>query len=131
VLAEGAPLLRVSFAGDKEEWPCIGQVLEDAQILVFYSLCPFVPAPERQAAIAEFVQRANAGMTIGNFELEPEGGRVRYKTSIDVEGDRLSVALARRVVMNNVLAMNRYLPGLRAVEGGETADAAIAVIEGS
>ena len=57
------------------------------------------------------------------------GGRVRYKTSIDVQGDRLTPALVERVVFGNVLALNRYLPGLKAVEQGADPAAAIAQIE--
>ncbi len=88
--ATNAPLLRVSFSGDEDEWPCLGQVHEEEKIFLFYSLCPFVPSAARRAAMAEFVTRANANMIMGNFEMDLDSGRVRYKTSIDVQGDRLT-----------------------------------------
>jgi hypothetical protein len=48
--------------------------------------------------VAEFLTRANSGMVIGNFELDFADGEIRYKTSIDVEGDKLSYAIIKRLV---------------------------------
>ena len=41
------------------------------------------------------------------------------KTSIDVEGDRLSEALIKHLVYSNVLIVDRYLPGIMTVIYGE------------
>jgi hypothetical protein len=66
-------------------------------------------------AIAEFLTRANSGIIIGNFELDFTDGEISYKTSIDVEGDRLSFALIQRLVYANVTMMDEYLPGILSV----------------
>jgi hypothetical protein len=42
-------------------------------------------------------------------------GEIRYKTSINVEGDRLSPTLIKRLVYTNVAMMDEYLPGIKAV----------------
>jgi hypothetical protein len=53
------------------------------------------------------------------------------KTSIDVEGDRLSAALIKQVVYTNVTMMDEYLPGILSVIYGNVSPAeAIAQIEG-
>ena len=71
------------------------------------------------------------GLLIGNFEMDMSDGEVRFKTSIDVEGDRLSTALLRRLVDLNLEMMDKYLPGLHAViEEGTPPVSAIAAIEG-
>jgi hypothetical protein len=44
---------------------------------------------------------ANYDMIIGNFELDLRDGEVRYKTSIDFEGDRLSFAYINNLVYTN------------------------------
>ena len=44
-------------------------------------------------AIAEFLTRTNYSMIIGNFELDFADGEIRYKTSIDVQGDFLRFEL--------------------------------------
>jgi hypothetical protein len=80
-------------------------------------------------AIAEFLTRANYGMTIGNFELDYTDGEIRYKTSIDVTNDQLSPALIQTLVYINVAMMDEYLPGIQAVIDGATPIAAIQAIE--
>ncbi len=80
--------------------------------------------------LGEFIAKANYGMMIGNFELDFTDGEIRYKTSIDVEGDRLSFALLKRLVYANVTMMDQYLPGIKLVlERGMSPEEAIAQIE--
>ncbi|MBP0018071.1 MAG: hypothetical protein J7647_10995 [Cyanobacteria bacterium SBLK] len=68
---------------------------------------------------------------LGNFELDFEDGEIRYKTSIDVESDRLTPALIKQIVYPNVMMMDEYLPGILAViNGDKTPREAIAQIEG-
>ena len=57
----------------------------------------------------KFLIRANYGMMIGNFEMDFTDGEIHYKTSIDVEGDKLSSALIKRLVYANVMMMDEYL----------------------
>jgi len=65
-------------------------------------------------------------MIIGNFELDFAEGEVAYKTSIDVEGDRLSFALIQQLVYANVTMMDKYLPGMKLVlESGMSPEDAI------
>jgi hypothetical protein len=70
-------------------------------------------------------------MIIGNFEMDFEDGEIRYKTSIDVEGDSLSSALIKRLVYANVMMMDAYLPGIMSVIYGDVEPKdAIAQVEG-
>ena len=70
------------------------------------------------------------GMTIGNFELDYTDGEIRYKTSIDVEGDQLTSALIKNLVYTNVRMMDEYLPGITAViEAGVSPEEVIWAIE--
>lgn len=52
-------------------------------------------------------------LIIGNFELDFDDGEVRYKTSVDVEGTRLTIPLIRQVVNLNVVTMDRYWPAIQ------------------
>lgn len=57
-------------------------------------------------------------------------GEVRYRTSIDVEGDRLFHALIKHLVYTNVTMMDEYLPAIKAViEAGVLPETAIRAIE--
>ena len=75
---------------------------------------PFEPLL-RVRKVSEFITRANYGMIMGNFEFDFTTGEIRYKTSIDVEGDNLSFALIKQMVYANVMMMDEYLPGIMAV----------------
>jgi len=121
--------LRLAFQGKHDRWNCYAQTNEEQGHFVFYSIL-LTPAPvAKRNAIAEFLTRANYGMTIGNFELDFNDGEIRFKTSIDVEGDRLAPALIKRLVYTNVAMMDEYLPGIKAVMEGETPEEAIRAIE--
>ena len=109
---------------------CYARAINDKEQFVFYTLCPLTASEERKSAIAEFITRVNYGMAIGNFEFDFTDGEIRYKTSLDVEGDRLSYALIKQTVYLNVLTMDRYLPAIAAVINQEiSVDDAIEQIE--
>ena len=129
--SESEPVLRVPFQGTNGQWMCYAQAREEQEQFVFYSVCPAVAPEERQAAVAEFLTRANYGVIIGNFEMDYRDGELRYKTSLDVEGDALSPALMRSLVYANVAMMDHYLPGIMSViYGNVSPEEAIEQIEG-
>lgn len=128
---EGKPILRTGFQGESGQWTCYAQVREDAEQFIFYSLCPVNAPEDMRPWVAEYLTRANYGLFLGNFELDFEDGEVRFKTSIDVEGDELTAALVRQVVYSNVIMMDRYLPGLlKVIYGGLSPSEAIEEIDG-
>jgi hypothetical protein len=120
---EGRPTLQLVFQGENGRWTCYAQVREAQAQFVFYSILPPTVPPAKRAEVAEFLTRANYGLVIGNFEMNLDDGEVRYKTSLDVEGDRLSPALIRQVVYSNIFVTDRYLPGLMSVIYGSQSPA--------
>ena len=128
---EGMSVLSVPFTGKNGRWMCYAQAREEQEQFVFYSVSPINVPTDRQTAIADFITRANYGMIIGNFEMDHSDGEVRYKTSIDVEGDQLTAPLVKQLVYANVIIMDRYLPGIMSVIYGAADPAAeIEKIEG-
>ena len=111
----GELALRLAFDGENGRWNCYAKAREEQEQFVFYSICPVNVPESKRMALAEFIARANYGMIIGNFELDFADGEIRYKTSIDVEGDRLSSALIKQMVYANVTMMDEYLPGIMSV----------------
>lgn len=112
---EGKPFLRTGFRGRNGSWNCFAQAREDQYRFIFYSIYPGNVPEHKRPAMAEFLTRANYGLIIGNFEMDYSDGEIRYKTSIDVEGDELTSALIKQLVYANVMTMDRYLPGIRKV----------------
>lgn len=123
-------VLRLPVTGQTGKWLTYAQAFEPQEQFVFYSLCP-VNAPDvKGSEISEFLTRANYGLPLGNFEMDLEDGEIRYKTSIDVEGDRLVPSLVKQVVYSNLSIMDRYLPGIMKVIYGDVhASEAILEIE--
>jgi hypothetical protein len=122
--------LETAFQGQNGRWICYANAREEQQQFVFYSICPIFAPEDQRSAIAHFLTLANYGMTIGNFELDYTDGEIRYKTSIDVEGDRLTPALIKRLVYTNVAMMDQYLPGIHAIINDRlTPEAAIQTCE--
>ena len=127
---EGQTIVQVSFQGDNGHWTCFAIAREEQAQFVFYSVCAARAPEARRLAMAEFLTRANYGLIIGNFELDWADGEIRYKTSLDVEGDRLTPALVKQMAYANVVTMDRYLPGIMRVIYGDVApDQALAEID--
>ena len=109
--ADGSALT-AEFVGEQGTWTCLGIFDEQQRQFRFYSLCPVIVPEPRRPRLAEYLTRANNGLPIGNFELDYAGGQVRFKTSIDVEEDRLTPALVKQMVLPNLATMQKYLPGI-------------------
>lgn len=88
---------------------------EEEKQLAIYSVCPVKVPDYKRYNMATFIAMVNYGTIIGNFELNFQDGEVRYKTSIDVEGDRLTPALVKHLIYTSVTTMDDYLPGILSV----------------
>lgn len=112
---QGEPALRLAFQGDNGAWNCYAQAREDQEQFAFYSICPIYAPNIQRSAAAEFITRANYNTASGNFEMDFADGKIRYKTSIDIEPSQLTVDIIKRLVYVNVTMMDEYLPGIIAV----------------
>ncbi|MDY7023787.1 MAG: YbjN domain-containing protein, partial [Cyanobacteriota bacterium] len=85
---------------------------------------------EKRYSVAALITMINYGIIVGNFEMNFYDGEIRYKTSLDVEGDRLSPTLVKHLVYANVTTMDKYLPGIMSIIFGNiSAEEAISRIE--
>ena len=115
----------IFLSGTGGTWMGLARVLEDDNQFIFYSVVPNRAPKEAKPAVMEFITRANYNLLMGNFEMDPEDGEVRFKTSIDVSGDDLTPALVKNVVYFNLIAMDKYMESLMKVMfGGLPAKAA-------
>ena len=115
----------IFVSGTGGTWMGLARVLEEDNQFIFYSVVPNRTPKEAKPAVMEFITRANYSLLIGNFEMDPEDGEVRFKTGIDVSGDELTTALIKNVVYFNLIAMDKYVESLnRVMFGGIPAKAA-------
>lgn len=121
---------RTYYKGKNGELRIFAQVRVDLEQFIFYAISTVKVPEEARPAIAEFITRANFGLRVGNFEMDYSDGEVRYKSSLDFEGEPLTDNLIRNAVYPAVQTMDSYLPGLMKVAfGGLTPFEAIEEIE--
>lgn len=121
---------RMYYRGKHGEFRCLAQIRLDLEQLVFYAVATVNIPEEVRPAVAEFITRANYGLRIGNFEMDYADGEVRYKSSLDFEGELLTTGLIKHAVYPAVQTLDKYLPGLMKVAfGAQTPIEAICDIE--
>lgn len=119
------------FNGKNGSFACLSQLRIEAEQLIIYAVAPIKVAEDKRAIVSEYLMRANYGMIIGNFEMSYSEGTVRYKVSIDFEGELLTDNLIRNAIYPTCQLMDRYLGGLMQVAYGQrTPEDMIKEIEG-
>jgi hypothetical protein len=128
---EGKYAYSMSYSGKNGDLRCYAIVRVDLEEFLFYAVAPVKVPDEVRTAVAEYLTRANYGLRIGNFEMDYADGEVRYKSSVDFEGQTLTSDLIRNAIYPAVHTMDRYLTGLlRTSFGGATPHEAIEEVEG-
>ncbi|MDP8228935.1 MAG: YbjN domain-containing protein [Candidatus Electryoneaceae bacterium] len=131
---EDKAVIAGNFQGKNGKWRFIARAKEEQKQFIIDSILSTNVPPEKLPEAAEYLTRANFGLTIGNFELDFSDGEVRYKSSIDVEGNEeiVNSMLLKHLVYVNLWTTDRYLAGLMKVVFGETSpEEAIIEVEGS
>ncbi len=92
----------------------------DHERILFYLRPQNLDIPvDKRLAVAEFVTRANYGLSLGNFEMDMEDGELNFKTILQAPAALLSTALLRPYLLLGVETINHYLPGLTKVIAGQ------------
>ena len=128
---EGGNGFEAHFAEDGPRVRGVALVLE-AEKFVFYFEFKQKATRKTVRATMEYITRANYDLTIGNFELDVDGGLVRYKSSLDFSGVDLSAVLVRNIIVSGIYVLETYSTGLIAVvEGKMSLEKAIEAAEAS
>ena len=109
---ENSTAVSMEYRGKKGTFTCHMHVLEEAQQIVYYSIFPAHVPEDKRGTVMAFLTYANYGLIYGNFEINLDDGQVRYKTSIDVEGNGLSHSLLQPIVFINVSTLDHYFESL-------------------
>jgi hypothetical protein len=126
----GQTVATTSFRSDARSYAALAAVDEVSGTISFATLFPTPVPPPLRPVVTEFVARANFGLPLGCFTMDPDTGEVRFRTSADVDGGPVPVELVRNLVYTNCLAMDAYAPGLiRVLSGEATPEAAVADVE--
>ena len=110
--------LATRFYGESGQLRCHAFEVEKDGIFLFYSISPIKVPKNKRQAVAHLLAGLNYGIAIGNFDLNLTYGDIRFKTSIQVQDDRLSLALVKNLIYTNVITMNEYLPSIMSTVHG-------------
>lgn len=108
---EDRKIIESGIAGANGKFNFTVMLWRKREQVVIRSFLPVSVPEDKRPAIAEYITHANYGTIIGGFEMDFSDGEVAYKTSLDFENDRLSVALLRQMIRCNFSTFNRYWPG--------------------
>lgn len=124
----GTRLLSWAYRGEHGEWFGQSWWLEDAEQLLMYSICPLAVPAAARGEVERYVGLVNRELVVGSFEVEDDG-QLRFRTSLGVAEEELTLSLVRRALEANVATMDAYLPGIvRLVVGGHAAPDALAAV---
>ncbi|MGJ4951523.1 YbjN domain-containing protein [Bradyrhizobium sp. HKCCYLS20291] len=106
------------------------QIKHELDEFLFYIVPEITLLEQMRPPVAEYVCRANAGLRIGNFELDFRDGQVCFKSSVNFKGIGLSERLIDNVIRPALVAFDEFFPGMAEVIAGvETPARAIAKAE--
>ncbi|GAA4841492.1 YbjN domain-containing protein [Algivirga pacifica] len=91
----------------------------EQELLQFFSLIPLNAPQDRIEAVAEYVSRANFGLSFGCFEFDYDEGEIRYRTSILTPKGIASENQISSLIHVNLNTMDRYLYGIMKVMFGD------------
>jgi hypothetical protein len=122
--APDRPVLMATVAGDNGSWPFAVWVPGSDGPVVCYSSITEV-APERRREVGALLAELNFGLPVGSFEMDPDDGEVRFRTSVGVAGVEATPELLSQLVYANVAGTDDHVALLRQVaDGSMTADEA-------
>jgi hypothetical protein len=105
-------ILRLSFTGEQGTWIVLVRTDEEKQLCIVYSIYPKLVPEEQRTEMALFLIEENYDLAVGSFELDTADGELRYRTSIDVENDRLTTELFGQLFTTNVVIMDQYFDAI-------------------
>lgn len=91
----------------------VADVQEEEKRAIFYSICEINTPENKKVLMCELLTRLNYGKFLGNFEMDWEEGKIRYKTSMYYKGisENLSSTI-EGMVMFNIIMMDKALPAI-------------------
>lgn len=111
-------ILQVPVESDNGELTLWVRTDERGETATVYAVLPVEVPDDRIAVALELAARLNESVPVGSFEADADTGRVSFKVGIDVEGDRLSVPLARQLLGCALVHGDAALPLVADVAAG-------------
>jgi hypothetical protein len=92
--------------------------LTEQGFLMFYGIFGVSAADDVRDEVAQFITRANYGLSVGCFELDYDDGQLQIRSSVDFKGIDLSEKLMVNVIVPAMAAVEQYGDALMDVLAG-------------
>jgi hypothetical protein len=92
----------VPVGTEEGRWQVIITVDEKRSFVVVMSTLPVSAPPDRRTDTAVLLNKINWKLGVGNFEMDPSDGEVRFRTSVDLE----HAPEAARALMKQLFGLN-------------------------
>jgi hypothetical protein len=112
-------VLETRFEGHHGRWSCYVRVDEDNGVIAVHSVCPVTIPPEKLPPIVELANLVNVELAVGNMEVDPGSGTLSLRTSVGLGQSPLTPEIARNLLVLNVVALDRFMPGILTVLGSD------------
>ena len=97
------------------DFTVVAEAHEERDQAVVYAVVEALVPEQRRTDVALALHRINAGLYLGNFELDLDSGEIRFKASIDFGGTPPTPELVRPLLAAATMTTTRYLPEIAAV----------------
>lgn len=81
---------------------------EESRLVSCYVTHSVLFPEARRGALAEAITRANWSFGMGSFDLDFDGGTLRFRTAIDVEGGALVPTMLNNMIGTSLYTMERF-----------------------
>ena len=110
----GEPRFVVPIAGSHGQYMCFVEAEAGEggkrEVVRCASHCPLVVPEARRAAMTRLVERINAGLRLGAFDLDDAQGTVRLETAVDLDGAPLTTAMLAPLLFGSAMMLDDWLP---------------------
>jgi hypothetical protein len=120
-----ANMVSADIQGNNDTWSMWIHTREAERQVLVYSISPQPVDEAHRGAVAELIGRLNLRMRAGNFEMDPDNGSFRCRTSLIVNEAPLDSALLDGVIAPNSVAMDDGMFSLRSLLAGASIDDAL------
>ncbi|HPS02985.1 MAG TPA: YbjN domain-containing protein, partial [Candidatus Sumerlaeota bacterium] len=108
-----------TVAGENGHWTVHVRVLEEMERVLIAS-SPGVNCPEnRRAVLCEFLNRLNWSIMQGNFDMDMNDGKTRFRTCLDCVEQPLTESLLDLFFCLHFTTLDHYFPSLMRVIYGQ------------
>lgn len=107
--------LQSLFSAGTYQYNCYIHIHEDTGLIVFYSMYPKKISTEVIPKLVELMALFNWNISWGNFDINPNHGGIRFKTTLRVTPAQLNGDLIDSLALGNVTTLFRYFPAIEAV----------------